>query len=82
MFGHEECLGDKEHCQFQSGGRRFDTRPSHPLPPAFRRVIITEALKKVVESGDKVMITLILESAKDVKKAFFKGKCLTARVCK
>jgi hypothetical protein len=59
VFGHAQCVGDEGHCDVPTTIRRFDDRPSHPLTPAFRRVVITDALQKAVKAGGKLTITFI-----------------------
>jgi excisionase family DNA binding protein len=39
--------------------RRFDDRPSHPLTPGFRRVVVTRALRTAVSKGKRITITLV-----------------------
>jgi hypothetical protein len=52
IFGHQRCVGDEGHCEVHTEARRFDDRPSHPLTRAFKRVIVTDALRRCVpESG-------------------------------
>jgi len=53
VFGHSECWGSVGHCHGPDGVRRFDTRPSHPMTPAFKRVPVTHALKNYITSGKK-----------------------------
>lgn len=67
IFGHSECAGDENHCHIPKEYRRFDDRPSHPLTPAFKRVTVTEAIRKALESGSKITITLIAGTDADVK---------------
>ena len=59
VFGHAQCVGDEGHCDVPTTIRRFDDRPSHPLTPAFRRVVITDALQKAIKGGGKLTITFI-----------------------
>jgi tyrosinase len=47
IFGHAECLGDEGHCAVHADTRRFDSRPSHPLTRAFKRVLVTDALRRL-----------------------------------
>lgn len=46
IFGHQRCSGDEGHCDVHVDARRFDERPSHPLTRAFKRVIVTDALRR------------------------------------
>jgi len=49
VFGHSDCWGDKNHCHGDDGLRRFDSRPSHPMTRAFKRVPVAHALKQYLE---------------------------------
>ena len=68
MLGHRECFGDEGHCHVPTTNRRFDDRPSHPLTRAFRRVEVTDALKKVYKKADKLTVTLIVTPNAPFKK--------------
>jgi hypothetical protein len=61
VFGHGRCVGDEGHCEVHPHARRFDDRPSHPLTRAFKRVVVTEALRKYLGSKD-LTITLVVSS--------------------
>ena len=74
VFGHAKCVGDDEHCHVPSTTRRFDDRPSHPLTPAFRRVVITDALKKAVQNSKTLRITFL--AGTPAEKGDFEGKNL------
>ena len=67
IFGHSECAGDVDHCHIPTEYRRFDDRPSHPLTPAFKRVTVTEAMRKALKSGSKITITLIIGTDAETK---------------
>jgi hypothetical protein len=59
IFGHETCLGDEGHCEVDhERPRRFDTRPTHPLTRAFKRVRVTEALRGALDA-DTLTVTVI-----------------------
>lgn len=58
IFGHRECTGDEGHCDTHPATRRFDDRPSHPLTRAFKRVVVTDALRRCL-SSDELTITII-----------------------
>ena len=62
VFGHYHCFGGPGHCHIPTASRRFDTRPSHPLTKAFKRVDITPALKQVVKQGKTLVITIVAQS--------------------
>ena len=61
IFGHGRCTGDLGHCEVHPHARRFDDRPSHPLTRAFKRVVVTEALRKCLASTE-LTITVIVSS--------------------
>lgn len=58
IFGHGGCLGDQGHCEV-TPRRRYDPRASHPLTPAKKVVIATEAIKHAIEQGDEVTVTVV-----------------------
>jgi hypothetical protein len=60
VFGHQSCVGDAGHCDVPTQIRRFDDRPSHPLTRAFRRVVVTEAVRAVIAGGGALTVTLIV----------------------
>ncbi len=64
IFGHQRCSGDEGHCDVHPHARRFDDRPSHPLTRAFKRVIVTEALRRCLTTED-LTITVIAASGSD-----------------
>ena len=63
IFGHQRCSGDDGHCTTHPHLRRFDDRPSHPLTRAFKRVVITDALRraKTVETVTLVVSGVVEE---------------------
>lgn len=68
IFGHATCYGDEGHCDVPTGPpRRFDDRPSHPLTPGFRRVVCTDALKRAIKKGQKLTVTVIVDSPRPYK---------------
>jgi hypothetical protein len=68
MLGHETCYGDEGHCDVpETPPRRFDDRPSHPLTPAYRRVVVTNALKRAIRKGKKLTVTVIVDSQRPFK---------------
>ena len=62
IFGHDRCFGGDGHCHLPKARRRFDDRPSHPLTPAFRRVVVTGALRRALRDSAELSITLIVAS--------------------
>jgi len=66
IFGHRRCVGDEGHCVVHEYPRRFDDRPSHPLTRAFKRVIVTDALRKLGDAGE-LKVTVIATTAPDLE---------------
>jgi hypothetical protein len=65
LLGHQRCVGDEGHCDVPTEARRFDDRPSHPLTRAFRRVVVTEALRRTLAETAEVSITIIVTARAD-----------------
>jgi hypothetical protein len=65
LFGHQRCVGDEGHCDVPTTRRRFDDRPSSPLTRAFRRVVVTDALRRALADGDQLMITVVTSATVD-----------------
>jgi hypothetical protein len=59
IFGHRRCVGDDGHCEVHTHLRRFDDRPSHPLTRAFKRVTVTDALRRVSDAGELTVTVLV-----------------------
>lgn len=59
IFGHGGCFGDVGHCDIRGVPRPYDPRPSHPLTPAKKVVIATEAIRQAQNSGPKVTVTIV-----------------------
>ena len=52
VFGHGGCFGELGHCDIKDAPRGpYDRRPPHQLTPQFKTVIVTEALKRVAQTG-------------------------------
>jgi hypothetical protein len=73
IFGHEKCLGDEGHCEVHDYVRRFDDRPSHPLTRAFKRVVVTDAVRRLA-GEDKLTLTVVATAAPD---ADYEGSLLS-----
>lgn len=58
IFGHGGCFGDVGHCDLKAR-RAYDPRGAHPLTPARKVVIGTDALKRALEKGPKVTVTVV-----------------------
>jgi hypothetical protein len=59
IFGHGGCLGDPGHCEVRGDPRPFDPRPAHPLTPAKKTVIATNALQQAMKAGSDVTVTVV-----------------------
>ncbi|MEA2332914.1 MAG: hypothetical protein QOH58_3052 [Thermoleophilaceae bacterium] len=58
IFGHGGCAGDEGHCEIPELPDDIDDlRFPHPLHPADKPVIVTEALRRV--EGDTLTITVV-----------------------
>jgi tyrosinase len=58
IFGHGGCFGDQGHCDVEPR-RRYDPRPAHPLAPAKKVVIATDAVRRAIEQGDVATVTVV-----------------------
>jgi hypothetical protein len=65
LFGHERCFGDEGHCDVPTDHRRFDDRPSSPLTRAFRRVVVTDALRRTLAESAEVTISIVVTARAD-----------------
>lgn len=59
IFGHGGCFGDVGHCEVRGVPRPYDPRPAHPLTPARKVLIATEALRKAVSKGKPMTVTVV-----------------------
>lgn len=59
IFGHGGCFGDVGHCEVRGLPRAYDPRPAHPLTPARKIVIATDALRKAVAKGKAMTVTVV-----------------------
>lgn len=64
MLGHPTCFGGEGHCVADKPSSRFDDRPSHPLTRAFKRVVVTDALRRCLDEP-QLRITVVASSAPD-----------------
>jgi hypothetical protein len=61
VFGHGGCFGELGHCDIPQGPRGpFDKRPPHPLTPHFKTVIVTDALKRVLQISKAKMLSVTI----------------------
>jgi hypothetical protein len=59
IFGHGGCYGDLGHCDIPKEREKYDLRPSHHLKPQYKRVIITDALRKLGKNTNKFIISIV-----------------------
>jgi hypothetical protein len=59
IFGHGGCVGNLGHCDILPERRSYDKRPRQDLRPQYKRIIITDMLKKTGENTDKFTITIV-----------------------
>jgi hypothetical protein len=59
IFGHGGCFGDVGHCDVRGLPRPYDPRPAHPLTPARKVVIATEAIRHAMKQGKQVKVTIV-----------------------
>ncbi len=52
IFGHGGCLGDVGHCDVRPR-LPFDPRPAHPLTPARKIVVATDAVRRAIEAAEQ-----------------------------
>ena len=62
IFGHPTCFGGEGHCEVPEQSRRFDDRPSHPLTRAFKRVVVTEALRRCLDKAELTIYVIATSS--------------------
>jgi hypothetical protein len=54
VFGHGGCFGELGHCDVRDEPRGvYDRRPPHPLTPQFKTVIVTDALRRVMQTSKR-----------------------------
>jgi len=58
IFGHGGCYGDEGHCDVKPRGP-YDPRPPHELWPMRKVVIATDAIRRAVEAGPTMTITVV-----------------------
>jgi tyrosinase len=62
IFGHADCIGGPGHCDLPPGRpRQYDQRPRHHNTPRNHRVNVTEAAKRLLDSGaTSLQVTLVV----------------------
>jgi hypothetical protein len=61
IFGHGGCYGDEGHCDIpEATTDPTDLRPAHPLTPLDTYVTVTDALRRLLASGETLQtVTLV-----------------------
>ena len=59
IFGHGGCFGEVGHCDVPTERRMYEYRSSHHLKPQYKRIIITDALKKLGKKTTKFVVTVV-----------------------
>lgn len=59
VFGHGGCFGDEGHCEVPAERRPFDLRPPHQLVPAKMWLEVTDALRRLPQRDDSLVITVV-----------------------
>jgi hypothetical protein len=58
IFGHNGCFGDEGHCEIPRR-RAYDSRSKSDVTPCFKTLDATRVIRKYIESGDQVVVTVI-----------------------
>jgi tyrosinase len=58
IFGHGGCYGDEGHCDVKPRAP-YDPRPPHDLWPMRKVVICTDAIKRAIQLGTTMTITVV-----------------------
>jgi hypothetical protein len=53
VFGHDRCYGEKGHCMVPEERDPFDRRLPHHLEPEPEIVTVTDAIRRLAESGKR-----------------------------
>jgi hypothetical protein len=60
IFAHGGCLGDPGHCEVNESKReQFDFRAPNPLTPAYKRVIVTDAVRELAKHEMAATVTVV-----------------------
>jgi hypothetical protein len=59
VFGHGGCFGELGHCALPEGPRGpYDYRLPHQLTPQFKTVVVTDALRRLMRTGEEETFTV------------------------
>jgi hypothetical protein len=59
VFGHGGCFGDQGHCDVPMERQPFDLRPPHQLTPAKMWLEVTDAIGRVAQGEERLVITVV-----------------------
>jgi hypothetical protein len=61
IFGHGGCFGDVGHCDLPTSPQeQTDLRLPHPLTPATKGIVVTDALRRLLDAGlREVTLTVV-----------------------
>jgi hypothetical protein len=59
VFGHGGCFGDEGHCEVPVARGPFDLRPPHQLIPAKMWIEVTDAVRRVAQGAESLVITVV-----------------------
>ena len=59
IFGHGGCVGNLGHCDILPQKGPYDKRPAQDLKPQYKRIIITDFLKKIGKNTNQFTITIV-----------------------
>jgi hypothetical protein len=59
VFGHGGCFGDQGHCDVPMERQPFDLRPPHQLTPAKMWLEVTDAIGRVAQVEESLVITVV-----------------------
>jgi hypothetical protein len=59
VFGHGGCFGDEGHCDVPAEREPFDVRPPHQLTPAKMWIEVTDAVRRLAQPEERLVITVV-----------------------
>ena len=59
IFGHGGCYGDVGHCDYEPEKRLYDLRLGSDIRPQYKRIIVTDLLKKLGRKTNQFTITIV-----------------------
>jgi hypothetical protein len=58
IFGHYGCFGDEGHCELPTR-RPYDSRSKIDVKPCYKSIEATKVLKKYIQSGKEIVLTIV-----------------------